>query len=103
MNIYDQALEVIRERGMCKLYMEDNGHYCIYGALWVASGKAVRGDEFLDAVAETLFPQRIRDGVNQPWWRANAAATANNHPDTTQEDVELILKHASYEWELLHG
>lgn len=40
----------------------------------------------LGKVAEELFPGRA--GEHEPW-----AASFNDHPDTTLEDVKLVFKH----------
>lgn len=103
MNVFDQAHGVIHDRGMCKFELEDNdGHVCLNGALNVAfTGSATcwgvmaeqRAERaHLCRVAHGLFPDRILNHYQEP-------SHVNNHPDTTQEDVELILKHAAYEWD----
>lgn len=102
MNDFDKALEIIRERGMCKNMLRDEeDRVCIYGALSLAvySDKecyplCVAARNHLDKTAYSLFPDRSL--------HCKDAAAINDHPDTTLEDIELILKHASYEWELTH-
>lgn len=94
-NPYVKALEIMQERGMCKgLQEDDEGHVCLVGAYSIA----VCGEPYtcfsttlMDHVATDLFPNR------GPW-----AAAVNNNPKTTQEDVELILKHCIGEWEIEH-
>jgi hypothetical protein len=104
MNVFEKALGIIQERGMTKYHLEDiYGRVCLYGALNLAStGRTLsttdwRFREHLDRVVHSLFPDR---GTRTPFY--GEAAYINNHLDTTQEDVELILKHAAYEWDLLH-
>lgn len=103
MNVFDRALEVIHERGMCKGMLEDeDGHVCLNGALnYALTGNSrqwgnMRYYGFVKDVAQGLFPERGCVGQTSP-------APHNNHPDTTQEDVELILKHSAYEWDMLHA
>lgn len=105
MNKFDEALDIIRARGWCQNVLEDSeGHVCAFGALNVATNGTSHysdwtGGEYhsrLTDVACTLFPDRIGGGAFA------SAADVNNHSQTTQEDVELMLKHASYEWDLAH-
>lgn len=114
-NPFVKALEVMQERGMCKFTQEDaEGHVCVYGALSIALYGAtcvglmkqggVRWDPtyenngpLMDSVAKRLF-------ADDPDYRlyGSGAAGINNRPDSTQEDVELILKHCIAEWDELH-
>lgn len=102
-NPFPRALEIIRRRGMAKDIQEDSkGRVCLYGALSLAAyGHTYNGvyphREIMDGQAKFLFPDRYGYG-----W-SDSAASVNNHPDTTQEDVELILKHSAYEWDLQYA
>lgn len=42
--------------------------------------------------ARTLFPERIRPAESM--MTLNPAGQVSDHPDTTREDISLILKHA---------
>lgn len=111
MNIFDEALAIISARGICKGELEDShGRVCIYGALRRANLNKPHPSYFswdpfearhMDQVALRLFPDRREDHLRGPGQNETAAAV-NNHPNTTLEDVQLILKHASYEWDLQH-
>lgn len=101
MNDFDKALDVIHEKGWIKGMLRDHyGHVCLVGSLDVVlktydlasripSGRAW---STLYNVCQSLYPER----GDMPY-------KINDHPDTTLEDVELILKHASYEWEATHN
>ena len=99
-----QALEILRERGMCKHQLEDSGgRVCAYGALNIAySGNSQhtvfvsQGDDgwtsdsiALLQTAKALFPDRSLD--------YESLAVFNNHEDTTQEDLELVFEKTAVE------
>src|SRR5258708_3696687 len=113
MNEFDIAAEVLQTQGFCKFISEDkHGHVCVYGALTYKNAvmynhdKYIQMSEVLDRVACKLFPERavpFGDGTSSTGNRLGrgaqkySAAHINNHPDTTMEDMLLVLKHASYE------
>src|SRR5690242_4730200 len=112
MNVFDRAVEVLRRDGWTQnVATNEKGEHCLYGALVLASEHDLGTlwwdnlEKFTDRVASELFPDRVTyKSTPKHFCRDHSAgASVNNHWLTTQEDVELILKHASYEWELLHG
>lgn len=95
MNDFDKALELLHERGWYQGMLESSdGRLCLVGTLDRAtSGQWIPSEwDMLIRVACQLFPKRGAD-----------APAINDHKDTTLEDIELILKHASYEWEQQHN
>lgn len=98
MNLFEKALRIVQERGLAKETSIDGaGHVCIRGALCLAMndcrerGAAFR---FVDQAASRLFPNRASGSTSVGF---------NDHPATTQKDVELVLQHAAQEWSMLHG
>lgn len=97
MNLFEKALRIMQERGLAKETSIDGaGHVCIRGALCLAMndcrerGPAFR---FVDQAASRLFPNRVNGATSVGF---------NDHPATTQKDVELVLEHAAHEWSMLH-
>jgi hypothetical protein len=97
MNLYEKALNIIQERGLAKETSIDGaGHVCIRGALCLAMNDCrERGPafKFVDQAASRLFPTRAKGSTSVEF---------NDHPATTQQDVELVLQHAAREWTMLH-
>lgn len=91
-----KALDVLRERGLAKRALEDSaGHVCSHGALDVACfGKAevrpLTRSQSRQAAAEIL-----KAVVGEQWPdRPGGILAFNNHPDTTQDDVERAFEKA---------
>jgi hypothetical protein len=104
-NIYRKTLQVLRERGYCKEKLVDPmGRVCLAGAVnavvlgdpsfatYVTRSPQQHG-QIADALgevgdlAEKMFPSRTR-----PLAGSINGVIFNNHPDTTQEDVETLLE-----------
>ncbi len=94
------GLDRLRERGLTKrkLCDRETGRVCARGALFDSTPETVWGslmsddhhaaaDRLLSAVALEQYPDRT--GVTG--W---AIVDFNNHPDTTQEDVERVFEKA---------
>lgn len=101
----DQLIPLLEEKGWCKfLLIEPNGGMCILGGLnYLTSG----GDalwpfnppqEYEDAIkalstaAYDMFNSRVAIG-DIPGGR-NSLASVNNHPDTTFNDMKLVISKA---------
>ncbi len=91
------GLDTLRERGMAKFEFETRtGQVCARGALMIGAGLPVcwgslrelppEADRLLCNVAIEQYPERCTLGA--------AIVCVNNHPDTTQEDMERIFEKA---------
>lgn len=102
MNTLQEALDIIRERGMCKKVQQDEqGRVCLHGALRIAqNGVGCQGTpKEMNALynsIQLLFPNRLHKWIGPD---SLGFASFNNHYDTTQEDLELALKHAIHSLE----
>ena len=94
MNPYDAAADLLVERGWIKGQAEDNeGHLCMIGAMMHAlNGALSRAGMYwsqqLDIPTRIIaeqFPDRTRTTSLSP------TSHFNDHPDTTLEDVLLVL------------
>lgn len=95
-----KALDIMRERGLAKCMLEDaEGHVCMNGAIntvltgsptvWAfLSAEASTARTMLSEVAEELFPDRTSEIAGCP-------ASFNNHPLTTQAEVEMVMEKAA--------
>lgn len=93
------GLDTLRERGLAKHVLCDDitGRVCSRGAVFLGaygspwnfslSGPVAAADRLLCAVAMEQYPDRISGPYDE-------IARFNNHPDTTQEDVERIFEKA---------
>lgn len=91
MNPYREMLDYIREHGWCKHLLEnDNGQVCLFGAgrnTYAPSGYSI----LLSEIITTQFPDRVDKESSVPAF--------NDHPDTTQADIELVLEKAAASWD----
>jgi hypothetical protein len=100
----DEALDAITEAIMCAWgtygwkqsgYGNDESGYCLIGAWQRATGLSDRDwltKDFRAAVNDSigmLFPLHDRSG-----WSGMTAENFNDHPDRSEEDVRLVVKHA---------
>lgn len=99
-----KALDVLRERGLAKgMYEDTEGHVCSRGAARLGAMGRIRGyfgatqaqqklitgaEQVLTAVIEENWPER--SGVPG----SSSIAVFNDHPDTTQDDVERAFEKA---------
>ena len=89
--------EVLDQFGWIKgeIYRHGQG-YCLWGAIVKSCNGGVTSDvtgltnKTSDVISE-LFPTRVRGGFDSP------IPNFNDHPDTTLEDVKLVLKHVESE------
>lgn len=91
-NVYWKALDILRERGMIKGHLENENGVCAIGALRLAMTDPPPHPVIippsittqLGKIAGELFPGR--SSVK------NSVIGFNDHPDTTQEDLELVFE-----------
>lgn len=90
--IAERAMKEIREKGWCKnSFRKETGEICLATAFHDAcqslgvSSVVYATTWYLQFVQTigTLFPDR----------RAGLLLSFNDHPDTTEEDILLVLKH----------
>lgn len=79
----DETIVGVCMQGACSLATEDVADH---GWL-LAVSTALR----LEAVIRDLYPDRQGEDHVSPW---STVVTFNDHPDTTFEDVLLVIKHA---------
>jgi hypothetical protein len=94
-----RAAEIMSERGHCKNALTDEeGRVCLIGALEaVTHGNS--GDYFrVLETANAILRERGEDSFLSPG-NPFLSIFYNNHPDTTGEDVILLLKAAGKELE----
>lgn len=86
-NPHRKAIEVLAERGWTKGTLEDANGVCIIGACL----HAYRFFELspIRDVVEEQYPERVKRPGFSP------VAAFNDHPDTTLEDVILVLEKAA--------
>jgi hypothetical protein len=94
--IAERAGEILDRRGWTQRILEEGGGTCLGVALRdaLAFSREEDDDIFMSGFSEVFaeaaslireyFPGRSPDGLVIPF---------NDHPDTTREDVDLILKH----------
>ena len=93
------GLSNLRRRGLAKDHLcDDQGRVCARGALlnakngqyWhlTSTHAQIEADKILCAVAAEQYPDRIRAGSD------HLSVVLNNHPRTTQEDVERVFEKA---------
>ena len=105
------GLDHLRASGLVKgmLVDQDTGAVCARGALIHASVRAQSGryswsyprDTALDLLAEVALEQ-FRDRLVDDFSSHMVVVEVNDHPDTTQEDVERVFEKAivrAYEME----
>lgn len=94
MNAFDRALEVLDTHGWTQFRgtfydTRYNGGVCL--GLALGNAKCTRSDCFLIGdVIEEHYPRRLRRVDRYPNF-----PFFNDHPETTEEDVRLVLKLAS--------
>lgn len=99
MSDIDKVIDYINEKGWHKgdLVGKD-GSVCIIGAIQHCGHFNELADELdvlderIQPAVEKLFPDRFKPGR-----LLHPVAKFNDHPDTTREDVMLVLKHAKGE------
>lgn len=99
-NVYERAVEAIRERGWCQHALEaSNGAVCLLGAYAAAAGLYNdRGELRYPAPdEERALAKAIRSAGFE--WRSGSVEPWNDAPDRTVEDVLLVLKHAAVEFD----
>jgi len=94
-NEFENAREWLDEHGWKKGSGGDDrgvGAGCVQDALYYGNNRTVLMSAYrrVAEIADELFPGRIAHGVAFPH-------TWNDHPDTTEEDVRLVLKHLAAE------
>jgi hypothetical protein len=109
LNVFDKMIVIIKKRGHTKGYWEDSkGRVCIVGALREAltgQPKATRAltsgqletsnmlDKYLGGISEELF------GVDRGY--SESVQVFNEHPQTTQKEVEQLLREASSRYDAI--
>ncbi len=114
--LLEAGLGVLRERGMCKNSLFNDGRVCARGALlvplvdaplgeplttngWRLVDKAMTSEEF--EAADEMLTQVVRVKMPSdwcaPWYLSESAfniAEYNNLPGTTQPDLEAVFEEA---------
>jgi hypothetical protein len=84
-----KAAEIMSERGHCKGRLHDEqGRVCFNGALLAVTGNGFINENAFSSVFFTA-EQILAERGFPPYWNA---VSYNNDPDTTGEDVILLLK-----------
>lgn len=89
----DDMESVLNEKGWIKGKMVTEDGVCLVGAYrtLLYDGRSYPTQRVKDAIRE-LFPERSGNCTStMPFF--------NDHPDTTREDVSLVIKHAGYKME----
>jgi hypothetical protein len=104
-NVYERAIEVLRERGWHQHSLESQmgGGVCILGAVSIAlNQRTAFGD--LDYPPCSLVSD-LREVIRGAGWEPDkgvdlsAVVAWNDEPQRTVEDVLLVLKHAAAEFD----
>jgi hypothetical protein len=93
-NVERDALQLLGERGWCKRTFEDqSGRMCLFGALSAAHTAAIEQGHPMDRA----WLNRVRGVVQEqfPNRTTGALMSFNDHPDTTVDDVVLVLEKAA--------
>lgn len=100
-NVYDKARAVLREQGWAKhtpvstAPVDHSGPACLHLALCVAQG--------IQGTYDTPASRTLADIVNAEFPERNESSRCfyafNDHPDTTREDVDLVLDKAARIWD----
>jgi galactitol-specific phosphotransferase system IIB component len=84
------ALVQLSRRGWVKGYIEDaQGRVCLLGALSHCSG-GIGASTIVEKVIVEQYPERYDAAVYM-----NHVARFNDHPDTTLEDVVMVMEKAA--------
>jgi hypothetical protein len=107
MNIYDLAAERLRGHWIKGTLDDDDGNVCSLGALQVVTGGLTSPDyyasaERLSKIVVDGYPDRLTYDDDDEQMGLHPVAQFNDHPDTTEEDVLLAFKQASYEYDEAH-
>jgi hypothetical protein len=87
-NTFDRALEVLDTRGWTKVpEAAGSGTNLCLGLAMLAAGANTQDYDVLRHVVTERYPDRVCEYSPYPYF--------NDHPDTTEEDVRLVLKLAS--------
>jgi hypothetical protein len=87
------AAEILSERGLAKFAFEDeNGAVCFWGAISAADPAAswTGGEGEISTTARHILQERGYDGDTMTW---------NDLPQTSKEDVILLLKETGHRLE----
>jgi hypothetical protein len=105
--ILRDALDILRDGGMCKIFFAQGESHCARGAVLKALEPNWNGDisslrdrsiwkeeqrisaTYLTPIALDLFHDRLDDNG----W--DDIATVNNHPDTVLSDMEVVFEKAA--------
>lgn len=111
MNIIRQAMKVLATRGLAKWTAldETTGQVCAGGALsialtgqpWEAWGGRSDFDKSMELIGEVACEQ-FPDRMDLKTWNSRMRTQAqviNNHPETTLEDMLLVLDKASVRYD----
>lgn len=101
-DILRQTLAALRENGWIKNYLCASNGVCINGAVNIATtGNAMRfisnGAGELKGVREIIYKivkEQFPERAAKVHWRRMSPHEFNNHPDTTFEDMEMVLEKA---------
>jgi len=94
MNVIDKAIDKIHQDGWRQLDWGGEGEpHCILGALNLAG--ATFGSEE-GQLARDLIKQSITEHYPNAW---SSPMAFNDQPETTKEDVLLVMKHASFAYD----
>lgn len=104
-DILDKMASVLKDKGWIKddlIKLDENGEtagVCMQGACNLITEDiaeigwlfGVSAAWLMQDVIENLYPDRRGEADPSPW---KAVVNFNDHPDTTFEDVLLVIKHA---------
>jgi hypothetical protein len=85
-NIFDRALDLLDKFGWAKFPEFGTKSLCL-GLAMSKTACTAQDCEIIEAIIVERYPGRIREPDFYPFF--------NDHPDTTEEDVRLVLKLAS--------
>jgi hypothetical protein len=90
MNTFDRALDLLDESGWTKFPLADASRIKLCLGLAMGIAWCTPQDcDVIDRIIAERYPDRF--------WDVNVYPHFNDHPDTTEEDVRLVLKLASDE------
>ena len=88
-DVYDKAADIVEKHGLSKgLYRDENGCYCVAGAIMAAI------DGEFPRYEPAVFPARWAEYTDAFRWNLGIPSVTrwNDHPDRTAEEVVNALR-----------